>query len=172
VDKLAENMNALHAVEHSADARKHQIMKKLVKEFITPIEREDIMSLCDKIDDVTDAIDDVLMRIYMNNITRIRDDVIPFTDLIIKCCDILKQIMDEFPNFKKSNSLMQHIITLTTLEEEGDRLYMTAMRRLHTQSADPVEIITWREVYEFLEKCCDACEHAADVVESVIMKNT
>jgi uncharacterized protein Yka (UPF0111/DUF47 family) len=80
--------------------------------------------------------------------------------------------MDEFPNFKKSETLMQHIITLNTLEEEGDRLYMAAMRRLHTQTTDPVEIIAWREVYEFLEKCCDACEHAADVVESVVMKNT
>jgi predicted phosphate transport protein (TIGR00153 family) len=171
-DKLGDTMNALHAVEHSADAKKHELMKKLVKEFITPIEREDIMALCDNIDDVTDAIDDVLMRIYMNNITRIRDDVLPFTDLIIKCCDTLKSIMDEFPNFKKSETLMKHIISLNTLEEEGDRLYMTAMRRLHTQSNDPIEIIAWREVYEFLEKCCDACEHAADVVESVVMKNT
>ncbi|HBR32024.1 MAG TPA: DUF47 domain-containing protein, partial [Clostridiales bacterium] len=98
--------------EHEADATKHRLTKELVKEFITPIEREDIMALCEKIDDVTDAIDDVLMRIYMNNITVLRDDVVPFTEIIIKCCDTLNSLMIEFPNFKKSESLIKHIIDL------------------------------------------------------------
>ena len=55
---------------------------------------------------------------------------------------------------------------------EGDRLFMTSMRRLHTEVTDPLEIIAWREVFIYLEKCCDACEHVADVVESVMMKNS
>ncbi|HAN20790.1 MAG: hypothetical protein A2Y15_03450 [Clostridiales bacterium GWF2_36_10] len=170
--ELERQMSELHSIEHSADAMKHALMKKLVKEFITPIEREDIMSLCEKIDDVTDAIDDVLMRIYMNNIAVLRDDVIPFTELIIKCCNTLKMIMEEFPHFKKSSTLIQHIIDLNTLEEEGDRMYLSAMHRLHTECQNTYEIVVWREVYEFLEKCCDACEHTADVVEHVVMKNT
>ena len=58
------------------------------------------------------------------------------------------------------------------LEEEGDRLFIESMRRLHAEVTDPIEIIAWREIYVYLEKCCDACEHVADVVESVIMKNT
>ena len=53
-----------------------------------------------------------------------------------------------------------------------DRLFIDSMRRLHTEVTDPLEIIAWREIYNFLEKCCDACEHVADAVESVIMKNT
>jgi len=170
--ELKKSISELHGIEHEADVKKHELMRRLVKEFITPIEREDIMALCEKIDDVTDAIDDVLMHIYMNNITVLRDDLIPFTDLIIKCCDTLKSIMAEFPSFKRSEKLIKQIIALNTLEEEGDQLYMNAMRRLHTQSRDTIEIITWREIYELMEKCCDACEHAANVVESVIMKNT
>ncbi len=114
-EELEKRMSELHAVEHEADATKHRLTKELVKEFITPIEREDIMALCEKIDDVTDAIDDVLMRIYMNNITVLRDDVVPFTEIIIKCCDTLNSLMIEFPNFKKSESLIKHIIDLNTL---------------------------------------------------------
>lgn len=171
-NELDKRMNELHAVEHEADATKHKLMKDLVKEFITPIEREDIMALCEKIDDVTDAIDDVLMRIYMNNITVLRDDVVPFTEIIIKCCDTLNVLMTEFPNFKKSENLIKYIIDLNTFEEDGDRMYMNAMRRLHTECSNPVEMLVWREVYDFFEKCCDACEHTADVVERVVMKNT
>lgn len=170
--ELDKRMNELHAVEHDADATKHCLMKELVKEFITPIEREDIMALCEKIDDVTDAIDDVLMRLYMNNITVLRDDVVPFTEIIIKCCNTLNVLMAEFPNFKKSENLIKYIIDLNSLEEEGDRMYMRAMRRLHTECENPVEMLVWREVYDFFEKCCDACEHTADVVERVVMKNT
>lgn len=170
--ELEKHINDIHEIEHAGDTLKHTLMKKLVKEFITPIEREDIMSLFEKIDDVTDSIDDVLMRLYMNNITKIRDDVIPFTEIIIKCCNTLKKVMHEFPSFKKSENLVEYIISLNTLEEEGDRMYMKAMRRLHTQSNDLYEIMKWREIYECLEKCCDACEHTADVVESVVMKNT
>lgn len=169
---LEQQMNELHNIEHAADAMKHALMKKLVKEFITPIEREDIMSLCEKIDDVVDAIDDVLMRIFMNNITVLRNDVVQFTEIIIKCCDTLYKIMEEFPQFKKSTTLIKYIIDLNTLEEDGDRMYMKAMRRLHTESQNISEIVVWREVYDFLEKCCDACEHTADVVEHVVMKNT
>ncbi len=171
-DNIETKMSELHAIEHEADAVKHELIKKLVKEFITPIEREDIMLLCEKIDDVTDTVEDVLMRVYMNNITEMRDDVAPFMDLIVKCCYTLKKIMEAFPSFKKPSTLMKNIIELNSLEEEGDRMYTKAMHRLHTESINPMEMIVWREVYDLLEKCCDACEHTADIVESVVMKNT
>lgn len=80
--------------------------------------------------------------------------------------------MEEFADFRKSKTLHGLIIEINALEEEGDRLFIDSMRRLHAEVTDPIEIIAWREIYAYLEKCCDACEHVADVVESVIMKNT
>ena len=80
--------------------------------------------------------------------------------------------MQEFADFKKSKTLHGLIVEINALEEEGDRVYMEIMRRLHSEVTDPLEIIAWREIYNYLEKCCDACEHVADVVESVMMKNT
>ena len=172
VNRLSENLDELHKIEHDADKKKHEMMGVLVKAFITPIEREDIILLSQCIDEVTDQIEDVLIRIYINNVHTIRPEALQFTKVIIRCCKVLKEIMEEFANFKKSKTLHGLIIEINALEEVGDRLFIDSMRRLHTEVADPLEIIAWREIYNFLEKCCDACEHVADAVESVIMKNT
>ena len=172
VNRLSEHLDELHKIEHDADKKKHEMMGVLVKAFITPIEREDIILLSQSIDEVTDQIEDVLIRIYINNVHTIRPEALQFTKVIIRCCKVLKEIMEEFANFKKSKTLHGLIIEINALEEEGDRLFIDSMRRLHTEVADPLEIIAWREIYNFLEKCCDACEHVADAVESVIMKNT
>jgi hypothetical protein len=172
VDKLEENLTLLHEIEHGADKKKHEMMGVLVKAFITPIEREDIILLSQSIDEVTDKIEDVLIRVFINNVHTIRPEAISFSRIIIRCCENLKQIMDEFADFQKSKDLHSLIVAMNEMEEEGDRLFTASMRRLHTEVSDPLEIIAWREVFIYLEQCCDACEHVADVVESVIMKNS
>ena len=78
----------------------------------------------------------------------------------------------EFPSFRKSKKLKDLIIEINTLEEACDQQFIQAMRALHTDGSDPLEIIAWREIYIYLEKCADACEHVADTVESVVMKNS
>ena len=169
---LQDKLDELHRIEHDADKKKHEMMAVLVKAFITPIEREDIILLSQSIDEVTDKIEDVLIRIYINNVQQIRPEALAFIKVIIRCCEALKEVMEEFADFRKSKTLHGLIIEINALEEEGDRLFIESMRRLHAEVTDPIEIIAWREIYVYLEKCCDACEHVADVVESVIMKNT
>ena len=148
------------------------MLAALVKEFITPIEREDIILLSEAIDEVTDTIEDVMIRLYINNIRTIRPDAEAFAHLITRCCKTLSRLMEEFKNFKKSKKLYGLMVELHTLEGEGDRLFIQAMRRLHTEVSDPLEVIAWREIYIYLEKCCDACEHTANAAERVILKNT
>ena len=67
---------------------------------------------------------------------------------------------------------LELIIKINDLEEKSDKLFIDSMRSLHTESSDPLHIIAWREIYEYLEKCADACEHVADIIESVVMKNS
>ena len=169
---LHDKLDELHRIEHDADKKKHEMMAVLVKAFITPIEREDIILLSQSIDEVTDKIEDVLIRIYINNVQQIRPEALAFIKVIIRCCEALKEGLEECADFRKSKTLHGLIIEINALEEEGDRLFIESMRRLHAEVTDPIEIIAWREIYVYLEKCCDACEHVADVVESVIMKNT
>lgn len=171
-ENLQDEMKSLHSIEHAADVEKHEMMKKLAKEFVTPIEREDIILLANELDEVTDKIEDVLLRIYMYNINEIRPEALQFVDVIVRCCSALESAMVEFPNFHKSTSLHQAIIEVNTMEEEGDALYIESMRNLFAGTNDPITVMGWSETFDKLEECCDACEHVANVMESVIMKNS
>ncbi|WP_326910533.1 DUF47 domain-containing protein [Sedimentibacter sp. MB31-C6] len=169
---LQKKMKEMHEIEHKADAEAHEIMRRLAREFITPIEREDILSLVHEIDDVTDCIEDVLLHMYMYNVKRIRNEALKFSKLIVVCCEELKKTFIEFSNFRKSKNIHNGIVLINKLEEDGDNIYTEAVRHLHMISKDPIEIMSWTEAFNRLEKCCDACEEAVNVVESIIMKNS
>ena len=109
-EELERRMEEMHQIEHSADLEKHLMMERLAREFITPIEREDIMQMAHQIDDVTDTIEDVLMRLYMFNITVIRKDALDVALIIEQCCEELKKALKEFGNFRKSKTLHKHIV--------------------------------------------------------------
>lgn len=165
-------MEEMHVIEHNADISKHDTMSELMRAFITPIEREDIILLIQEIDDVTDAIEDVLIRTYMFNVAAIREEALEFADVIVRCCEVLKDTLKEFRHFRKSDSIYENIVEINRLEEEGDALYTRAVRKLYLSSTDPIELSVWREIFDRMEKCCDACEHVANDVESVMLKNS
>ena len=169
---IKETLDEMHAVEHAADEKKHEMLHVLAKAFITPIEREDIILLSQNIDEVTDKIEDVLLRLYCNNVQSILPDAFGLVSVVIRSCEEMRTLLTEFADYKHSKHLHDHIININTLEEEADERFISSMRTLHTTCADPIQIIVWREIYIYLEKCVDACEHVADTVESVIMKNS
>ena len=171
-EDMAKKREQIHEIEHEADVKKHELMHMLNKAFITPIEREDIVSLAQNLDDITDTIEDVFLRIYICDVDTIKENAIAMTDLVVSACEALKIAMEEFPEFRKSTKLKEYLIRINDLEEEGDHLFIEGMRALHTGDCSPLEVIAWRDIYSYLERCMDACEHAADVVESVIMKNS
>ncbi|WP_027399817.1 DUF47 domain-containing protein [Anaerovorax odorimutans] len=171
-EEVIYKMEEMHAIEYGGDVQRHIMMKKLAREFITPISREDIMDMADAIDNVTDTIEDVLMRMYMFNILKVREDAIKFSELIVKCCDALKSALKEFHNFRKQEKIHEKIMEINHLEETGDKIFTESIRRLYVNCKDPIEVNAWNQILEYLEKCCDACEDVADVIESVMMKNS
>ena len=138
---IREKLDDMHKVEHAADEKKHEVLDALVKAFITPIEREDIILLSQNIDEVTDKIEDVMLRLYYNNIQSIRPDSLELVSIVVKSCDMVKLMLKEFASFRHSKSLRDHIIAINTLEEQADQVFVTSMRELHTTCTDPVEII-------------------------------
>lgn len=169
---ITEKVKDAHQIEHDADNAKHDIMHRLVKEFLPPIEREDITSLTQEIDDVTDSVEDVLIYIDMFNIQSIRPEILKFTELIMHCCKSMDEVMTEFKVFKSSKKLHDKIVEINRLEEMGDALYVDSMRNLYHTSKDPIELMCWTEVLHRLEKCCDKCEDVANFIESIVMKNS
>ncbi len=171
-DMIKDYVDRMHEIEHSADTKKHEMLQVLLKAFMTPIERDDILLLSTCLDEVTDKIEDVALRMYCNNIEDIFPPAKAMVKVVIESCEEMVKMLEEFKNFKKSKTLHESIIRINTLEEDGDRLFIDGMRELHTKESDPIKIITWRELLIYLEKCTDATEHVADVCERVIMTNT
>ena len=172
-EKLSENMEKMHAIEHGGDSSRHEMIKMLSREFITPIEREDIMEMGEKIDTVTDKIEDVLQKMYMYNVQNVRDDALVLVDTIIKSTEKLSESLEEFHNFKKSKIIKDMLIEINRLEEVGDSLYIEATRNVFTdENLTPLEAFGWSHIYHYMEDVLDACEDAADVIEGVVMKNT
>lgn len=164
-------LTKMHELETSADRMKHEMMDRLAKEFITPIEREDIYQLFNEIESVSDAIEDILIKMHIFCISTIREEAKQFAAILLKSCDVLKQMMIEFPNFKKSEKLHDYIVEINDLEEEGDRLYASSIHGMFSTSGDPIDLMRWTETLDRFEKSCDAIEHVAIVVESVVMNN-
>ena len=170
-DTLEEALERVHGLEYAADTAKHQMMDRLAREFITPIDREDLIRLAGLLDDVTDSAEALLRRVYMYRVGGIREETREFCELIVQCCAGVEELMAEFRNFKKSERLNPMIVDLNHLEETGDRLHARAVRRLYGTETDPVKVLAWTDLFDRMEHCCDACEDVADAVEAVVMKN-
>ena len=171
-EEASGKLDEIHRIEHQADEKQHDLADHLAKAFITPIDREDILLLSQNIDDITDKVEEVLIRIYINHIQTIRSEALEMLDIVIRCCNETCSLLKELPDFRHSKTLKDHVIRINTLEEEADQLYIDSMYRLHEECTDPLQIIAWREIYDYLEKCADACEHVANIVSSVVMKNS
>lgn len=169
--KMEEHLAQMHEIEHAADIKKHEMMDKLAKEFIPPIEREDINRLLHAIESVSDAVEDVLLKMYIFCISEVRPEAKQFADILVRSCEVLKKMMIEFPNYKKSIILQKLIIEINDLEEEGDQLYKESLHTLYATSKDAVELLVWTELMDRFEKSCDSIEYVANVVESVVMNN-
>ena len=172
-DKLDIAIEKMHSIEHEADMANHVMTKMLAKEFITPIDREDIMTMASSIDTVTDKIEDVMLRLYMFNIKEIREDALILGNMIVKCVKSMKSAVEEFSNFRKSKLINERVIEINHLEEEGDRLYTKAVRNVFTDpELAPLSAAAWNQVLHYMESVFDACEDVADVIEGVLMKNS
>ena len=171
-DRLGDMLQAMHDLEHTGDQKKHEMSAALAKAFVTPVDREDLATISQNIDEVTDKIEEVLQRFFMNQMDTVPPNALEFAKKIAACCDLIRRIMEEFSNFKKPTRLRQMIVEVNELEESCDAIYLNAMRTAGEDHSELWETLARREIYESLEGCADACEHVGDCIETVIMKNT
>lgn len=163
---------AMHHIEHDADEVRHDTLRHLSREFITPIERDDILQLVQIIDDVTDAIDDVAIDLYMYNVQTLPPHAFRMSALVERCVLALQKALSELHNFKRSVTLKPLLVEVNDIESEADQAYLEAVHTLFTTEQTPETRYGIKAIYDALESCCDLCEHAADVIENVVMKNT
>lgn len=170
--QLSKYIEEMHQIEHAADEKRHEIMHSLAKEFLPPIEREDIVEIASKIDDITDCIDDVMQHLYIYNVKKLLPECKDFAKLILQCCESILCVAKEFSGFRKSSTILENIIVANNLESEGDKLYSEIMRKIFTSEMTDKETLIWARIIKAFEDCCDYCEDAAELFESAIMKNS
>lgn len=170
--ELDAHINKMHKIENANDELVHEILNHLIKEFLPPIEREDISLLTQQLDEPTDTAEDVLFALYMFNIDEIIPEAVEFSKLIVQAVDVLYEASRDFVNFKKdSKTVKEKIIRVNEIEGKGDQLYIQTMRKIYTSDMDAKDVMKWTRIINKLENCLDTLEKCSNEMEFIMMKN-
>lgn len=172
-DQFSEKCQQINDIETDGDEDVKKMMNELYVAFITPIDREDIVQLVDKLDNIIDGINGLTYEFYYLNIQEMRPETDKFMDLINEAIAAVQQSVAEFSHFKNSKTLVQNIDNTNRIESLGDELYTKHLRKLFSEEEnDPITIIRWQKIYGGFEKVLDSCEDCADVMGGLVIKNS
>jgi len=155
--------------EHVGDKIVHDIIKKLNKTFVTPLDREDIYDLASTLDEILDSIEAAADMLLLYRIEKPTEHAIEQAQVIAKATATLQVAID---GLDKRKGLAEHWIEVNRLENDGDRLYRDAVAELFDDDMKCTDIIKWKDIYATLEQAIDDCEHVANIIESIVLKNT
>ncbi|MFN3431201.1 MAG: DUF47 domain-containing protein [Candidatus Sericytochromatia bacterium] len=157
--------------EHVGDHYTHQILEKLNKTFVTPMDREDIHALTIELDNIVDLIELVADRMLLYQIEKPTDFMISMVRLLERCCEQIDQAMPLLRHNKRMKEILAHTVEVNRLENEADKLNRTALSTLFDSPQDPLYVIKWKEVYDTLESAIDMTEDVADQLHGIVIKN-
>ena len=155
--------------EQEGDRITHDILHRLNQTFVTPIDREDIIALASALDDVVDLAEEVsdFMVLY-----KIEAPMDPAERLTLILRDACVQVAKAMPRMRAFEDISHYVVEIHRLENDGDRLMREGMASLFDKGVDPMVVIRWKDIFERLEEAIDATEHVADVLESIVIKNS
>lgn len=165
VDKVHEIKEA----EHKCDFLTHEIIQRLNKTFVTPMDREDIHALARTLDDVMDAIDDAAALFALYRIDHCRSGARELSRVILAQTEELRKAMDALEN--KHAAVLERCVEINRLENEADRAHMLAVGKLFDEERDAITVMKWKEILDLLEHATDACEDVANLLENVVVKH-
>jgi uncharacterized protein len=166
---VADKAHEIREVEHKCDFITHEIIQRLNRTFVTPIDREDIYAMARALDDVMDAIDDVATLIPLYRITSARPGVRELTRIISASTD---QIVIAVQALEKQRSgVLDSSVEINRLENEADRAHQRAVGQLFDEESDPIAVMKWKEILDTLEDATDRCEDVANLVENIVVKH-
>ncbi len=166
---LAPLASKIKDLEHKGDELTHSVIAELNKTFITPIDREDIHDLSAALDDVLDLIDSTATRIVLFRIAE------PISAVPEMCAVLLSQAMEmgaAISSMRDNGHVVERCIEINRLENDADRLFQSAIAALFNEVKDPIDVIKRKEIIETLEAATDKAEDVANVLESIMVKNS
>jgi len=163
-----DKADQIKEVEHKCDFLTHGIIQRLHRTFVTPLEREDILELARSLDDVMDAIDDSAAVVRLYSIERVRPDARELARIIKASTD---EMVTALKALERKQGVAEPAVEINRLENEADRVHQAAVRRLFEEERDPITIMKWKEILDFLEESTDRCEDVANAVEGIVVKH-
>lgn len=170
---VPEKVAEITRLEEVGDLIIHDIMNNLHRTFVTPLDREDIAALGERLDDVVDALEEAARHFVEYGIQQPTPACLELAQIILKASDILQQALVKL-HFKgtKLKGILPDVVEVNRLENEADHINGKAMAQLfadHNMSA--IDVMKWRDIYDQLEQAADRCEDAANVLEGIVLKN-
>jgi len=157
--------------EHLGDEIAHAVIERLHQTFITPIDRGDIHELISRMDDVLDLVEASAERIWLYGIRTMEPDALELADVLEKAVVEMGAAVRCLRDMKDRPRLLAHCTEINRLENVGDELLRRAVAKLfHSPDADPIHVIKWKEIYDYLENAIDRCEDVANVIEGVALE--
>ncbi|MGD0282847.1 MAG: DUF47 family protein [Dissulfurispiraceae bacterium] len=169
-DKADDIIKQIYEVEQEGDMLTHDIMKKLNKTFITPIDREDLYALASRLDDVIDFIWAAVDRMTVFKIEDSTKEAISMSKDLLTTTEVIHKTIQKLKE-KNYVHVQEYCIEINRLENRIDRDFRDALGRLFEEVTDPIFIIKWKDIYEFLEDASDRCEDVANILEAIVLKN-
>ena len=165
------HISRMKEYESVCDDQAKKIFMELSNSFITPFDREDIAALTKRMDDIVDFMEAAASRLDLFAVEEMRPEAQRLAEITVRVVGELAKILDRLPNFKKDPSVMELALGVDVIEDEGDAVYKTALADLFREDVATLEIMKWSRIFDRMELAIDACEHACDIVQGVVMKN-
>jgi uncharacterized protein Yka (UPF0111/DUF47 family) len=168
-NRLMELTKKIKDEEHAADALTYEIMQRIDRSFVTPLDREDIHLLANRLDNVVDLMDGTARRAKMYHIDQRREAAIELTAVLVECSDVIAAGVKDI---RKPAEVHKAARKVKELEEKADAIYSDAIETLFAGRPDALDVIKWKEILDNLEHAVDECEDVANVLESISLKNS
>jgi predicted phosphate transport protein (TIGR00153 family) len=168
-EKAHYHADQIKRLEHECDQFTHEVVNRLDRTFITPIDREDIYRLAGDLDDVIDVIDGVARRALIFRVGPAPEGAKRLTRVIEKAVEKLTNGVEHLR--RRDGDVMKSSIEAKQLEEEADAIYHDALGELFERETNAIELVKWKEIYDNLERCVDQAEDVANVLESISIKH-
>jgi hypothetical protein len=171
--EIAVRARRIKELEHETDVVTHRCVEALHRTFITPIERDTIYQLITRMDDVIDNVEATAERILLYEVTQMRPEMLEMGQVLTRCAEQIQLAVGALRNLKGKNAnfILQTCIVINQLENEGDSLLRKALARLFREEKDPMMVIKWKEIFEYLESATDRCEDVAQILEGIVLEN-
>lgn len=172
LEKLEEEAEKIHILEKEGDQIVQKILSELYISFITPIDREDIVEITQRLDDVLDAINSIAYLLSSLVVKELKDNAMVFITYVVEATAGVLIATKEFAKFKNSKTLHTMIDEVSEIEGKADKLYSESLKELFTNEQNPIEVIRWKNVYDQLEELLNASESVVDVIGGLVIKNS